>query len=94
MSRVAHYAEESRRSLDYTPETDLTADARGRPVGGAGAFREFIVSDLRPAIEADFPVDTSRQTLFGHSYGGLFVLDTFFADPSLFQTYVAASPSI
>ncbi|WP_321488567.1 alpha/beta hydrolase-fold protein [uncultured Hyphomonas sp.] len=88
------YAEESRRSLDYTPETDLTADARGRPVGGAGAFREFIVSDLRPAIEADFPVDTSRQSLFGHSYGGLFVLDTFFADPSLFQTYVAASPSI
>ena len=88
------YAGESRRSLDYTPETDLTVDARGRPVGRAGAFRDFIVSNLRPSIEADFPVDASRQTLFGHSYGGLFVLDTLFEDPSLFQTYVAASPSI
>ena len=88
------YAGESRRSFDYTPETGLKADARDRPVGGAASFRDFIVSDLRPMIEEDFPVDAGRQTLFGHSYGGLFVLDTLFADPSLFQTYVIASPSI
>ncbi|MEZ5946704.1 MAG: alpha/beta hydrolase-fold protein [Hyphomonas sp.] len=88
------YAGESRRSFDYTPETGLKADARGRPVGGAAMFRDFIASDLRPMIDEDFPVDAGRQTLFGHSYGGLFALDTLFADPSLFQTYVIASPSI
>ena len=88
------YAGASRRSFDYTPETSLKADARGRPVGGARQFRDFIVSDLRPAIEADFPVDPERQTLFGHSYGGLFVLDTLFEVPELFQTYIIASPSI
>ena len=88
------YAGPSRRSFDYTPETSLEADPGGRPVGGAKKFRDFIVSDLRPALEADFPIDSGRQTLFGHSYGGLFVLDTLFETPELFQTYVIASPSI
>ena len=88
------YAGESRRFFDDTPATGLKADPRGRPVGGAKAFRDFIVSDLRPAIEAEFPVDAGRETLFGHSYGGLFVLDTLFEAPDLFETYVIASPSI
>jgi predicted alpha/beta superfamily hydrolase len=45
-------------------------------------------------IEAQYRVDRRRQALFGHSYGGLFVLHTLFARPAAFQTYVAASPSI
>src|SRR5690606_34171859 len=46
--------------------------------GGSAAFLQFIERELKPQIERDFPVDTSRQTIFGHSLGGLFVLTALF----------------
>lgn len=62
--------------------------------GGSEAFIQFIEEELKPAIAVDYPVDTSNQTLFGHSLGGLFVLHVLFAHPHLFQHYIAGSPSI
>lgn len=91
------YPGASRRSLDYTPAgTDPAAGPGGRvdATGGAQAFRDFIANELQPAIARDFPIDASRQALMGHSYGGLFVLDTLFRRPDLFRTYIASSPSI
>lgn len=39
-------------------------------------------------------VDTRKQALFGHSYGGLFVLHVLFTKPEAFDTYVAASATV
>ena len=39
-------------------------------------------------------LDPADRSLFGHSYGGLFVLYTLFRQPGLFRAHVAASPSI
>lgn len=90
------YPGPSRRAFDYTPtipeDTEMLMPSSA--AGGADAMLDFIVKDVRPMIEAEFPVDRSRQTLAGYSLGGLFVLDTLFTHPDLFQTYVAASPSI
>jgi predicted alpha/beta superfamily hydrolase len=63
-------------------------------VGGAEAFRAFIEQELKPRIEHDYPIDTKQQAIFGHSLGGLFVLQTLFTQPHTFQTYVAGSPSV
>lgn len=79
------------RTLDYTPPVGA-ASAAGE--GGAGRFLDFIESELKPLIEQEYRIDRRRQALFGHSYGGLFVLHTLFTRPAAFQTYVAASPSI
>jgi hypothetical protein len=49
---------------------------------------------LRPTIAAKHKVDPSRETLFGYSLGGLFVLDTLFKRPGDYSRYIAASPSI
>ena len=54
----------------------------------------FLTEELRPAIAAAFKVETSRQTLYGHSLGGLFTLGVLFRHPEAFQTYAASSPSI
>ncbi|MFS0838463.1 alpha/beta hydrolase [Paenibacillus sp. 1P03SA] len=62
--------------------------------GGAGAFMAFIEEELKPAIEETYPIDRRRQTIFGHSLGGLFVLHLLFARPEAFQCYIAGSPSI
>lgn len=62
--------------------------------GGQDQFLDFIADQVKPLVESRFPIDTGRQTLFGHSLGGYFTLYTLFTRPELFQTYVAGSPSI
>ncbi len=62
--------------------------------GGNTAFMDFIELELMPTIARRYAVDPRRQALFGHSFGGLFVLDVLFSRPRLFQTYLASSPSI
>lgn len=88
------------RTYDYTPavaKEKLGAsfdDQPWPPTGGAAGFLDFIQRELKPAIEADFPIDRGRQTLLGHSFGGLFTLDAFFNCAECFTTYVASSPSV
>ncbi|MFN2744576.1 alpha/beta hydrolase [Bacillus sp. z60-18] len=70
-------------------------DGKGWPEpGGAEAFLTFIEERVKPMIEHDFSVDRKRQAIFGHSLGGLFVLQVLYKKPDLFQTYIAGSPSI
>ncbi|KAL3490996.1 Alpha/Beta hydrolase protein [Aspergillus germanicus] len=92
-----------RRSYDLTPpcETYTPPDGPdGKPKieehGGADRFFSFITEVVRPFISITvFPhVSFARTALFGHSYGGLFVLHTLFMRPESFDVYLAASPSI
>ena len=85
------------RAEDYTPpspDLSATGDLSGNKQGGADRFLDFIENELKPRLAADFKIDPARQTLFGHSYGGLFTLHTLFTRPAAFQRYVAASPSV
>lgn len=79
----------ARRTLDYTP-----AGSTEPGTGGANAFLAFLVDELQPALARELPLDPARQTLVGHSYGGLFVLHAFFQRPQAFARFVAFSPSI
>lgn len=93
-----------RRVYDLTeaPPVVPAAERAGRAgdatsfgrTGGAPRLREFLTGTLIPAIERDFPVDRTRAALIGHSLAGLFVLETLFADPGAFGSYVAISPSV
>lgn len=81
------------RTLDLTPPG--SGDPRVKaPSGGADAFLDFIEGQLKPRIAGLAPVDASRQALFGHSFGGLFVLHSMARKPDAFAVRVAASPSI
>ena len=88
------------RHYDFTMPSsviDLSKRPDGTPWprrGGAKHFLKFIEEDLKPKINSRYNIDSTRQTLFGHSLGGLFVLQTLYARPDLFQTYIAGSPSI
>jgi hypothetical protein len=80
------------RSYDYTPAPLQTGGMRAN--GGADAFLKLIESQVKPAVEAKVAIDPQRQTLWGHSYGGLFVLHTLLTQPATFQNYVAVEPSL
>lgn len=91
----AHVLDLDARTYDYTPPAPGPAtDERGRREGGADAFLDFLDATARPLVAQAAPIDASRQTLFGHSYGGLCVLHALFTRPGAFQNYVAASPSV
>ncbi len=94
------YLDAEGRTRDYT--VPLAPDelpprrdgAQWPPTGGADAFLDFIVNEVKPAIGQRFRVDRSRESLFGHSFGGFFVLHALFSRPAAFRSYIAASPSI
>lgn len=81
------------RTLDLTPVPSDSPRLRG-PSGGGDAFLAFIRDELKPAVAQLVAVDPQRQAIFGHSFGGLFVLHALVSAPETFQTYIAASPSL
>ncbi|HEY1599940.1 MAG TPA: alpha/beta hydrolase-fold protein [Pirellulales bacterium] len=88
-----------RRTYDFTPSSKRDKlgalfGASEEPTGGQDEFLDFIDNELKPTIEKRFEVNRGRQTLIGHSLGGLFVLHVLFTRPQSFQNYVAGSPSI
>lgn len=78
------------RSIDYTPT------AISSSTGGGSQFLNFIKTQLVPAIEEAFSVDTARSSrvILGHSYGGLFGAYAFSTDNKLFGNYILLSPSL
>ncbi|HLK24671.1 MAG TPA: alpha/beta hydrolase-fold protein [Caulobacteraceae bacterium] len=67
----------------------------GASIGGGGAaFQAFLSKDLRPFLEARYPLDPSKAILFGHSYGGLFAANVLASAPTSYAGYVIASPSV
>ncbi len=84
------------RTLDYTPAPQAGQPLvfQGRMAGGASAFLQLIESRIKPTVEANYVLDKQRQSIWGHSFGGLFVLNTLFTKPQSFNRYIAASPSL
>ena len=90
------------RVRDLTPPTPLEnirlspglPELTPENYGGGQLFRRFLVEELRPVVAAGWSVNQDDQTLYGYSLGGLFTLNALFDDPTAFNAYVAASPSI
>ncbi|MEQ5755954.1 MULTISPECIES: alpha/beta hydrolase [unclassified Providencia] len=79
------------RTYDYTPPVAGEDFKQG---GGSPALYQYLTDTIRPWAEQQFPIDKSKQTLFGHSFGGLFTLMAYQQQPDDFQFYVSASPSL
>ncbi|WP_153979604.1 alpha/beta hydrolase [Paenibacillus xylanilyticus] len=79
------------------PEADLPRRPDGASwpeYGGAEEFMHFIEKQLKPEVEEKYSIDRSRQSIVGHSLGGLLVLQMLLANPGTFRHYIAGSPSI
>ncbi len=61
--------------------------------GGADQFLDFITSQVLPFIVEQYGTP-KKQLLFGHSFGGVFVLNTLFNQKGGFTHYASASPSL
>lgn len=76
----------TQRRRDMTGPTEVEEDRAIAPVvGGSPAFRAFIASELVPWVEANLPAGEGRA-IIGESLAGLFILETLFEQPDLFDT--------
>jgi enterochelin esterase-like enzyme len=62
--------------------------------GGLDGFLDMLAHEALPMVAAHQPVDRQRMALFGHSLGGLAALYALLTRPTMFQSFVAFSPSI
>jgi predicted alpha/beta superfamily hydrolase len=86
--------ENTQRRRDLTGPTENAEDKKiALQVGGAAAFRRFVASELMPAVRSRYRT-TDERAIIGESLAGLFVVETFFLEPDLFDTYIAFDPSL
>ena len=86
--------ENTQRRRDLTGPTQNPEDKKiARTVGGSATFRRFIRDELIPAVNARYRT-TQEKAIIGESLAGLFIVETFFLEPDLFDTYIAFDPSL
>ncbi|MBB2148050.1 alpha/beta hydrolase-fold protein [Pedobacter gandavensis] len=77
------------RNKDLTP----THIDNWKTSGGAENFLGFIKDELIPYINQKYP-SNGDNTLWGHSFGGLFVVNALLTAPKTFKSYIAVDPSL
>lgn len=87
------------RSYDYTPPVfqdgkKIAATVRGRLGGGADEFLALMNNVIKPLVQKRVALNVQQQYVWGHSYGGLFVLYALTQSNSGFTRFYAADPSL
>lgn len=86
--------ENTQRRRDLSGPTEVAEDRKVAPVvGGSAAFRQFLREELMPQVRQRYRT-TEEKAIVGESLAGLFVIETFFLEPDLFDTYLAFDPSL
>ncbi|MEO6903020.1 MAG: alpha/beta hydrolase-fold protein [Bacteroidia bacterium] len=86
--------ENTQRRRDLTGFTEVEKDKEIAPiVGGSEKFRAFIKEELFAEIKKRYRI-TNEKSIIGESLSGLFVMETFFLTPEMFDNYIAFDPSL
>jgi predicted alpha/beta superfamily hydrolase len=82
------------RRRDLTGPTRVKSDSAIAPhIGGSAAFRRFWHDELAPVIDARYRT-TSERGIVGESLAGLFIVESFLREPTIFDHYIAFDPSL
>ncbi|MEZ4854799.1 alpha/beta hydrolase [Flavobacterium sp.] len=86
--------ENTERRRDLSGFTEVEKDKEIAPViGGSENFRAFIKNELFVEIAKRYRT-TNKKSIIGESLSGLFVMETFFLEPEMFDNYIAFDPSL
>jgi predicted alpha/beta superfamily hydrolase len=80
-----------RELVGETRDPDLLK--RYPTAGSSGKFRAFIRDEVKPLVETSYRTD-GHDIVIGESLAGLFVMETYLVEPSLFDGYAAIDPSL
>ena len=90
------------RAYDYTPPLlantvdngAFQEEGRERLNGGVENFYTLIEKEIKPWVYEQLGDIPEQEAIWGHSYGGLFVLYSLFEHPDSYQQYFSADPSL
>ena len=95
------------RNRDFTPSADAGLASMPMPLpppdqpvklkpalGGANAFLRFLAEEVKPFVASHFDIAPDNSTIFGASLGGLLTIYSLFKAPTVFDNYIAVSPSL
>jgi hypothetical protein len=86
--------ENTQRRRDLTGKTEVEEDKTIAPiVGGSESFRAFINDELFSEINKRYRT-SNKKGILGESLAGLFVVETIFLKPEMFDYYIAFDPSL
>ncbi|MGB0133320.1 alpha/beta hydrolase [Dokdonella sp.] len=86
--------ENTQRRRDMTGPTKVAEDRKiAAVVGGSAAFRSFIADELKPLIRKRYAAN-EESAIIGESAAALFIVETLFLQPELFNIYIALDPSL
>jgi predicted alpha/beta superfamily hydrolase len=86
--------ENTKRRRDLPGPTTVPDEVKAAPeAGGNAKFRAFLRDELKPMIDGRFRT-TAESAIVGESLAGLFVIETLLVEPTLFDGYIAADPSL
>lgn len=82
------------RRRDLTgPTRDAALLKRFPSAGSSGLFRRYIRNEVKPLVDASYRTD-GQDAVMGESLAGLFIVETYLAEPTLFDAYAAIDPSL
>lgn len=83
-----------KRSRDLTPTKDRSRVWGDWPIAGAaGAFQQFLRTDLVPTIDREYRTLPDQRIIAGVSFGGLFATWSLLQDRSPFTAAIAVNPA-
>ena len=65
----------------------------GAEPGGTSTYRRFLREELMPVVNAQFRT-SGHDAVIGESLAALFVVESLLEEPTLFEDYIAISPSM
>lgn len=85
-----------RRRRDYiVPEIENNKIVNvSENFGQVDNFYKFMSSELIPSINSRYNTNKGNNTIFGHSFGGLFAVYCLFKNDTLFRNFYSLSPSL
>lgn len=82
-----------RRKELVGPTRDAELLRRYPTAGSSGLFREFIRAEVKPLVDGTYRT-SGHDAVIGESLAGLFILETYLNEPTLFDSYAAIDPSL
>lgn len=90
---IVGIATKDRRKELIGPTLDAEALKRAPTAGKSANFRAFIRNEVKPMIARSYRT-SGIDAVIGESLAGLFIVETYLREPSLFGSYAAISPSL
>ena len=87
-------ADDSDGAYDFGLGAGFYVNATQQPFARHYQMRDYIESELRDLVAANFPVDMSRQGITGHSMGGHGALTISLRNPGRFKSTSAFAPIV